>query len=109
MKVPDIEGVANHGVPESCAGRREAAGEALTGVHVGQPLSDERLPIRSADAIQSAEGNTTCALSQAQAGSAASEEPGMRVRLLCGNREISMPLAASRVVGRTVKAVGLNR
>jgi hypothetical protein len=39
VRVPDGEGVANHTVPESCAGCREAPREALTGVRVGQPLS----------------------------------------------------------------------
>lgn len=58
VQVPYDEGVANHIGPESCAGGREAVREALTGVHVGQPLSGERLHIRSADAIQSAEGHT---------------------------------------------------
>lgn len=41
MRVPDGEGVANHTVPESCVGCREAQREALTGVRVGQPLSHE--------------------------------------------------------------------
>src|ERR1051326_9624800 len=45
--VPHDEGVANHIGPESCAGGREAAREALTGVRVGQPLSGVRLPFRS--------------------------------------------------------------
>ena len=34
MEEPHIEGVANHGDPESCAGFREGVGEALTGVPV---------------------------------------------------------------------------
>jgi transposase len=59
VKVPYDEGVANHIGPESCAGGREAEREALTGVRVGQPLSGVRLPIRSANALQSAEGNTS--------------------------------------------------
>jgi hypothetical protein len=57
VQVPYDEGVANHIGPESCADGREAAREALTGVRVGQPLSGVRLHIRSADALQSAEGN----------------------------------------------------
>jgi transposase len=59
VKVPYDEGVANHIGPESCTGGREAAREALTGVRVGQPLSGVRLPLRSANALQSAEGNTS--------------------------------------------------
>jgi IS66 Orf2 like protein len=66
VKVPYDEGVANHIGPESCAGGREAVREALTGVRVGQPLSDETLLNRSAHAIQSAEGNMVrCAFASA--------------------------------------------
>jgi hypothetical protein len=32
------EGLASHGGPESCAGVREGAGEALTGVHAGEAI-----------------------------------------------------------------------
>lgn len=38
MKVSHSEGLANHTGPESCAGIREDAGEALTGERTGQPL-----------------------------------------------------------------------
>ena len=41
MKEPYGKGVANHSNPESCAGCGNAAGEALTRAHVGQPLSSE--------------------------------------------------------------------
>ncbi len=41
MQEPHKKGLANHLDPESCAGGREAAGEALTGAHAGQPLSSE--------------------------------------------------------------------
>ncbi len=58
MKVPYDEGIANRIDLESCASGREARREALTEAHVGQPLSDVTLLIRSADALQSAEGNT---------------------------------------------------
>jgi hypothetical protein len=50
------EGVAIHTGPESCAGRREATREALTGERIGQPLSGEIPIIRSADALVPAEG-----------------------------------------------------
>jgi hypothetical protein len=41
MKEPHKKRVANYLDPESCTGGREAAGEALTGAHAGQPLSSE--------------------------------------------------------------------
>jgi hypothetical protein len=41
MKEPYGEGLASHPDPESCAGHRNMAGEALTGAHAGQPLSSE--------------------------------------------------------------------
>ena len=41
MQVHYDEGIANRIGPESCAGTREGAGEALTGVCIGQPLSRE--------------------------------------------------------------------
>ena len=58
MQVPDSEGVATHTVPESCAWRREASREALTGVRVGQPLSRESYLFLGAHAVIEAEGNT---------------------------------------------------
>jgi len=58
VRAPDSEGVANHTVPESCVGCREAQREALTGVRVGQPSSHESHFLRGADAVIEAEGNT---------------------------------------------------
>lgn len=59
MKVPTMEGVANHIVPESCAANREACREALTGALAGQPLSRERyIKAPSADTLLYVEGNT---------------------------------------------------
>src|SRR5260370_35224578 len=58
MKESNIEGVAIHDVPESCADVRKGGGEALTGVHAGRVLSRE---IRSSGAptlLSEAEGNT---------------------------------------------------
>jgi transposase len=101
VQVPYDEGVANHIGPESCAGSREAAREALTGVRVGQPLSGVRLPFRSADALQSAEGNTSRRDNASAGRSASSTDPGMRARLSHGNREISgLPLPAGRRAAR---------
>jgi hypothetical protein len=44
------------------------------------------------------------ALMRAVSDSASSEEPGMRARLVYGNREISAPPPTGRVGGRMVKA-----
>lgn len=51
MKESYAEGVANHGDPESCAGAREDAGEALTGAHAGRVWSRVIVIIRGADAV----------------------------------------------------------
>ena len=57
MKESYREGVASHPVPESCAGGREVLGEALTGVHIGRPLSRERNQIWVPTPSSGAEGN----------------------------------------------------
>jgi len=46
VKVPNDEELANHIVPESCVAYREVRREALTGVHIGQPLSREMNKLR---------------------------------------------------------------
>lgn len=53
MKEPYGEGIANRSNPESCAGRGNTAGEALTGAHAGQPLSSEIHSFRRADLVLS--------------------------------------------------------
>src|SRR3954451_22183714 len=45
------EGLASHTGPESCVGSREGAGEALTGVRAGQPLSPEIFTVPGADVV----------------------------------------------------------
>ena len=59
MQVPDSEEVANHAVPESCVEFPRGAGEALTGVRIGQPLSCEINVIPGAHAFVAVEGNMT--------------------------------------------------
>lgn len=56
MKVHYSESLASHTGPESCAQSREGLGEALTGEHIGQPLSGENF-VWGADALEIAEGN----------------------------------------------------
>ena len=57
MKVRQGEGLATRTGPESCVCAREGAGEALTGVCVGQVVSGESNEVRGADAVVAAEGN----------------------------------------------------
>jgi hypothetical protein len=45
------EGLAIHTDPESCAGIREDAGEALTGVRIGGVSSGVSYVVRGADAV----------------------------------------------------------
>jgi transposase len=106
VQVPYDEGVANHIGPESCAGGREAEREALTGVRVGQPLSGVRLPIRSANALQSAEGNTTRRVI-ASAGRLRVVVRPWHARTSLAREPRDLRFApAGRAVGRTVKAGG---
>ena len=41
MREPHVEGLANHGGPESCVGARKGVGEALTGEGTGEVSSRE--------------------------------------------------------------------
>ena len=58
VEVRRKEGVTNHFRPESCAGRCEAAGEALTGARTGRAMSIERVNVWSAETVTAVEGNT---------------------------------------------------
>ena len=58
MKEPYGEGVASHPGPESCAGRREATGEALTGGSAGPVLSCDIKEFGVPMPLLFAEGNT---------------------------------------------------
>jgi hypothetical protein len=58
MRKPYIEGLATHDDPESCAVVRKDAGEALTGVHMGGPLSREIKIPGVPTLFLEAEGNT---------------------------------------------------
>jgi hypothetical protein len=57
VRVRYVEGLAIYSGPESCAGTREGASEALTGVRTGQPLSRES-SLSGADVVTKMESNT---------------------------------------------------
>jgi hypothetical protein len=57
MKESYIEGLATHDGPESCAGTREGAGEALTGGSAGRVLSREISQSRTPTLLTGAEGH----------------------------------------------------
>src|SRR5579884_3359992 len=57
MKESYGEGLATHSDPESCGFDRKAGLEALTGAHVGLPLSRETLIFQGADVVQKTEGD----------------------------------------------------
>ena len=66
MQVHYDEGIANRIAPESCAVAREGLGEALTGDHIGQPLSPVMDNVPDADALIIAEGKMSrCAIASA--------------------------------------------
>jgi hypothetical protein len=96
MRVSYGEGVAIHTGSESCIGPRKGAGEALTGVRTGQPLSREietpprkRWLLRGADAVEiSGRQNWGRRYRETLLDSARSETLCMYVSTLSGNREI---------------------
>jgi hypothetical protein len=93
MQEPYRKGLANRPGPQSCAGGREVAGEALTGAHAGQPLNSEiTTPARrpSPDRGKATPGGPPC---EDRAGAAESETLSMRGSLMRENRETSgMPV-----------------
>jgi hypothetical protein len=89
MKEPYRKGVAHHPDPESCAGGRKAAGEALTGAHVGWVWSSEiYLLFRVPTLCSRAEGHIAGGeRAMSPADPAESETPGMRGNSERENRE----------------------
>lgn len=110
MKESHGEGLAIHTGPESCAGVREVAGEALTGVRAGWVLSHEIYTppqgglLRSADALEAgARPYPERRNGKTLRGSAWSETPCMHGNTLPGNREIPPASAAARTADRIGK------
>ena len=88
MQEPHKKGLAIHLDPESCAGGRKVAGEALTGAHAGQPWSSEITSIGVPTLWNDGEGNTSGdARRESSEGAAESETLCMRGNSLRENRE----------------------
>jgi hypothetical protein len=104
VKVQDSEGVANHAGPESCAGIRKDAGEALTGERVSRVLSRERKSSGCPRCVLCGRQHPTRRHREARRDPARSETPGMHGGTLCGNREVPRPPAAEGAAGRIGKS-----
>jgi hypothetical protein len=89
MRTPNIEGLANHDGPESCAVTREGGGEALTGVRAGQAIEPRNQGNRGADAVSiSGRQHRQWRYRESLVGPARSETLCMYGVLLRENREI---------------------
>ena len=110
MQVRYSEGLAIHTDPESCAGIREGAGEALTGARIGGVLSGVSNIVRGADAVvacrrQQVEVRHRADLSR----SASSLDPQhVRTSLVREPGDLRSALG-SRAQGRVGKAGGRSR
>jgi RNA-directed DNA polymerase len=95
------EGLASRPDPESCVGGREAAGEALTGAHPGQPSSCVINTFGVPTPLSEAEGNTERdASGESRADSAQSKTLSMGGNSSHGNREIPTTPVADGGTGR---------
>ena len=93
MKEPHIEGVANHDDPESCAGAREDAGEALTGARTGRALSREISDFGAPTLSRHAEGITTGTALARDRSALRGQRPLARAESLCAGAGRSLALS----------------
>jgi RNA-directed DNA polymerase len=92
MKESHTEGPASHGDPESCAGTREGAGEALTGAHTGGVLSREnRYPQGADDVVLSGRQHTRTRKGECPGDPARSKTSSTCGNSMRENREIPCP------------------
>ena len=109
MKESYIEGLASHGGPESCAGVRKDAGEALTGVHMGGVLSRDNHRQQGADVVASSgRQNAYARQGECIGNPARSKTSGTYGNSMRENREIPCPplkVEQKDVVGRSMTAI----
>lgn len=105
MREPHIEGLATHDDPESCAGARKGADEALTGARAGTVLSREIRHSGAPTPLSEAEGHTVQGRSgESSAGPARSETRRTHGRFFRENRESPASPNADGATGRVGKA-----
>jgi hypothetical protein len=109
VQVPYDEGVANRIDPESCAVAREGLGEALTGGRIGQPLSRESFLFWVPTQCILWKATHPGAPSRVPGRPGVVRDPGMCIRSLRGNREISRPTVRQRPPVRIGKARSRSR
>ena len=109
MKESYVKGLANHNGPESCEGRRDPPGEALTGESVGWVLSREKGLVRDADLLMRwGRQQSTGRNGKAWRYPARSETPSMHGNNLRENREHLRPPRPARL-GRIEKSKDVRR
>lgn len=114
MKVSDVEGIANHNVPESCGVVREDGVEALTGESTGWVLSREIDPLlRKQQVLWGADvlgidgwQHRVHRSRKVCSDPARSKTPCMCGNTLYGNREIPRLSAEERTADRAGKPKG---
>jgi hypothetical protein len=110
MRETYIEGVANHDGPESCAGLRKEAGEALTGVHAGRDIEPRNHIGRGADAVHvSGRPHAPERQRKLPGDPARSKTPRMRGLSVRENREVPWLPVVDGEAGRRGKAKATSR
>ena len=105
MQVRYVEDLASHDDPESCAGGREAVGEALTGEDAGGAMSREKFSSGAPTLWREAEGNTGwCVTASAASALRGHKTSCTRGSHLHGNREIHRLAVRARPPGRSASA-----
>jgi hypothetical protein len=109
MQESHKQGVAHQLDPQSCAGGRKVAGEALAGAHAGQPLSSEITLIGVPTLCCEGEGHTATGVKREPGADAAeSQTLSMRGNSMRENRETpGMPSAVPHGQGRLEKALAV--
>src|SRR5262249_5727701 len=111
MRVSSGEGVASHAGPESCAGGRKGAREALAGGGMGRVLSRAiHGPLRGADALEErGRPHRRGRHREAPTAPARSETPRTYPSTAHGNRETPRPSVAEGAADRIGKSKDTRR